>query len=550
MDYKKLANLLFPDVEKTPDYYENLYPQRDLKDSARVTRFAPSPTGYLHIGGLYAALVAKLTAHATDGVFYLRIEDTDKKREVERGIEAITDGLKTFGITADEGRLGEDSEKGDYGPYRQSERRDIYRCFAKSLTEQGLAYPCFCTAEELESLRAEQEDENFKGYYGKYARCRNLTYEQVESNINSGMPWTLRLRSMGDADKKIVFDDLIRGKIEMPQNIMDIVLLKTDGIPTYHFAHCVDDHLMRTTHVVRGDEWIASVPTHIELFKACGFKVPKYAHIAPIMKRSESEGKRKLSKRKDPEAAVSYYAQMGYPAESVTEYLLTLANSNFEQWRNANKDMPVSKFPFNIKKMSSSGALFDLVKLDDVSKNVISRFTAQKVYDGVSEWAKSYDKEFSKVLLADPEYAKSIFALGRGGKKPRKDYSKWNEVREFVSYFYDEFYENEFTLPDNVTSADAAAIIKSYLEVYDSADSKDDWFEKIKSICEPLGYTPSVKDYKQNPSAFKGHVGDVSTVIRIAVTGRQNTPDLYDVMNILGAERTVARLKSALENID
>ena len=549
MDNIKLANLLFGDVDKTPEYYEKLYPERELKQGARVTRFAPSPTGFLHIGGLFAAFVSKLTAQATDGIFYLRIEDTDKKREVKGGVGEIVRGLTTFGVTPDEGRISDDEETGEYGPYIQSSRREIYRCFAKELTAKGLAYPCFCSEEELARIRLSQENEPVKGYYGKYARCRELSFDEIERRVKDGQPWVLRLRSMGDAQNRVSFDDAIKGKIDMPENIMDIVLLKTDGIPTYHFAHCVDDHLMRTTHIVRGDEWIASVPVHLQLFRYCGFKPPKYAHIAPIMKE-EGTGKRKLSKRNDPEAAVSYYDEMGYPAQSVREYLLTLANSSFEQWRKANKTEPQSSFPFNLKKMSVSGALFDLVKLDDVSKNVIAGFDADTVYELVSEWAEKYDRELYEALTRDSEYAKKIFSLGRGGKKPRKDFSKWSEVKDYVAYFYTEFYKNELNMPENVSAADAAEIIRRYSETYNPADDKDEWFGAIKSICEPLGYTPSVKDYKAQPDRFKGHVGDVSTVIRIAVTGRQNTPDLYDVMNIIGEEEIKRRLKSAYEKLN
>lgn len=549
MDNKKLAQLLFPEVTKTPEYYEELYPERALPEGARVTRFAPSPTGYLHIGGLFASLVAELTARKSGGIFYLRIEDTDKKREVEGGIQGIIDGLTRFGIKIDEGRISEMEDSGAYGPYRQSERKEIYQTFAKMLVENGMAYPCFCTEEELEQIRAAQENEPIKGYYGKYAKSRNLTFEQIEEKIKQGKAWTLRFKSEGDIEKKIVFTDFIKGKIEMSENVLDIVLLKQDGIPTYHFAHCVDDHLMRSTHIVRGDEWIASVPVHIQLFKACGFKVPKYAHIAPIMKEERNEagevtGKRKLSKRKDPEAAVSYYAEVGFPAESVTEYLLTLANSNFEDWRRANPDLPARDFPFNLKKMSASGALFDLIKLNDVSKNVISKFSAEKVYDNVLEWARENDEAFAQELSADKDYALKMFGIDRGGKKPRKDIAKWSEVKDYYAYFFESEYKNDYALPENIAAEDALKILEEYGKLYSQKDEKDEWFSKIKSLCEPLGFTPNVKEYKKNPEQFKGHVGDVSTVIRIAVTGRRNTPDLYAIMRLLGQEETVKRLNT------
>lgn len=546
-DFEKLANLLFSDIDKTPEYYEQLYPQRPLKEGARVSRFAPSPTGFLHIGGLFAAMVAKLNASTTNGVFFLRIEDTDKKREITDGVSEIIKGLEAFGVTPDEGVMGFEKEEGNYGPYQQSHRREIYRCFAKDLVLKGLAYPCFCSEEELNALREKQETEGVnKGYYGKWAHCRNLSYEEQEKLIKEGKPYVLRLRSPGNEEHKISFDDLVKGKIEMPENIMDVVLLKTDGIPTYHFAHAVDDHLMRTTHVIRGDEWIASVPLHIQLFKCCGFKVPKYAHIAPIMKE-ENGGKRKLSKRKDPEAAVTYYSQEGYPKESVIEYLLTLANSNFEDWRKTNKTAPQSAFPFNLKKMSASGALFDLAKLNDVSKNVISVMSAEEVYTLVTDWAKEYNEKLYALLTRDPEFSTKLFSIDRGTAKPRKDIAKWSEIESYCEYFFDELYTPDYTMPENVSNEEAAAILKKYLEVYSHSQDKDGWFDTVKSICEPLGYTPNVKEYKKNPEAYKGHVGDVSSVIRIAVTSRRNTPDLYAIMQLLGEEKVRERIAAAIK---
>ncbi len=548
-EHERLAALLFPDVTETVEDLEARFPARNLKEGARVTRFAPSPTGFLHIGGLFSALISKLNAATTGGVFLLRIEDTDKKREITDGVSEIIKGLGAFGIDIDEGVIGFEQETGDYGPYQQSRRAGIYHVVAKRLVEQGLAYPCFCSEETLSAIREEQEKAGtpIKGYFGKWARCRDLTFEQQRERIESGAPYTLRLRSFGSEDKRISFDDLIKGKIEMPENTQDVVLLKTDGIPTYHFAHAVDDHFMRTTHVIRGDEWISSVPLHIQLFKTCGFRVPKYAHISPVMKE-ENGGKRKLSKRKDPEAAVTYYAEQGYPKESVLEYLLTLANSNFEDWRRANPDAPQSDFPFNLKKMSVSGALFDLTKLTDVSKNVISRFTAEKVLADTLAWAKEYDPVLAELLGADEAFAKAIFSIDRGTAKPRKDIGKWNEVRDYAAYFYDALYENDLSaLPENLTKAQCAEILSAYLAVYDPADDKDGWFARIKDLCEPLGYTPNVKEYKKNPDAFKGHVGDVSTVIRVAVTGRRNTPDLYSILQILGEQTVRARLNAAIE---
>ncbi len=550
MDNIKLAELLFPDITKTPDDIEKLYPPRELKEGARVTRFAPSPTGYLHIGGLFGALVDVLTAKASGGISYLRIEDTDKKREIDDGVSAIINGFKAFGIEFDEGVTGFGTEKGAYGPYTQSQRVEIYQTIAKSLVEKGLAYPCFCTADELAALREQQEQDEalIRGYFGKYAKCRNLTFEQIEENIKAGKPYVLRFRSDGSDDKRIFFDDIIRGKIEMPENTIDEVLLKSDGIPTYHFAHVCDDHFMRTTHVIRGEEWISSVPKHIALFKACGYKTPKYAHTPQLMKIDEQDGtKRKFSKRKDPEAAVKYFVDKGFPKESLIEYLLTLLNSNFEDWRRANEKADLFSFPFNLKKMSASGCLFDLMKLTNISKKVISTMSAEDIYSRLAEWAKVYDEEFYNILIKDKDYAVNILNIDREVPKPRKDIAKWDEVRDYVSYFYNEIYSPDLTLPENISKSDAAAILKAYIQVVDCSDDKDTWFGKMKEICEPLGFTPNVKEYKKNPDAFKGHVGDVSTVIRIALTSRQNTPDLHAIIALLGDDEVKARLNKAID---
>ena len=545
-DYKELANLLFPNIDKTPDYYEELYPLRKLKEGARVTRFAPSPTGYLHFGNLYTCMATYVTAKATDGVFYVRVEDTDQKRKVDGAVSAMLKGLSVYGIVADEGVIGENEEKGDYAPYYQSARKDIYQAYAKSLVMQGLAYPCFCSAEELDEIRASQENEDIKGYYGKYAKCRNLSLDEIKKKIESGAEWTLRLKSPGDAEKKCYFDDMIKGKIEMPENIQDIVLLKSDGIPTYHFAHAIDDHLMRTTHVVRGDEWIASVPVHLQLFKVLGFKPVKYAHVAPIMKE-ENGGKRKLSKRKDPEAAVSYYAEAGYPAESVNEYLMTILNSNFEDWRRANKDADILSFPFNFKKMSASGALFDYAKLTDVSKNVISKMSAEKVFDLTYKWAEEYQPQLYELFSKDKEKATAILNIDRENKKPRKDIAKWSEVLDYVGYMYDETFTPCYQLSGNANPKLAVNVIEEYLKVFDINDDKDAWFNRMKEICPLVGCTPNVKEYKAEPEKYAGHVGDVSTVIRVALTGRTNTPDLFSITKLLGEETVRKRLNSALK---
>ncbi len=542
---KELANILFPNVTETPEQLLEKFPKRELKEGARVTRYAPSPTGFMHIGNLFSAFISERVAHTTGGVFYVRIEDTDKKREVEGGVSGILRDLSAFGCVVDEGVIGENEEKGIYGPYHQSCRKEIYHVFAKSLTEQGLAYPCFCSSEALDSIRKNQEANKITtGYYGQFAVCRNLTLEEIKKNLNEEKPFVLRLRSPGSDEGKVIFEDMIKGKIEMPENTQDIVLLKTDGIPTYHFAHAVDDHLMGTTHVVRGDEWIASAPIHLQLFKLLGFRPPKYAHISPLMKE-ENGGKRKLSKRKDPEAAVSFYFEQGYPAVSVREYLLTLANSNFEEWRRANKNAEQDSFPFNLKKMSSSGALFDLIKFEDVSKNVISLIPAEEIYNYISDWAEKYDPEFYRLFTASPEFSKRIFSIDRGGNKPRKDIAKWSEVPEYTRYFFEK--PRVYDLPENIGKQEFKNILSAYKNIYDENADKDSWFAAMKGICEGLGFCPEVKEYKKNPDAFKGHVGDVSTAVRVAVTGRRNTPDLYEIMKLLGRDEVIARIEKAIE---
>lgn len=546
-DCAKIAELLFPHIQKTPADLEAQYPPRQLPEGARVTRFSPSPTGYLHIGGLFGALADYMTARQSGGVVYLRIEDTDKKREIGDGVAAILDGLEAFGITFDEG-VTKDGENGTYGPYTQSARVVIYQIMAKDLVRRGLAYPCFCTAEELAELRDRQEREGalLRGYFGKYAKCRDLSDEEIEANLKAGKPYVLRLRSDGDEARRIVIEDMARGKLEMPENIIDEVLLKSDGVPTYHFAHVCDDHFMRTTHVIRGEEWLPSLPKHIALFRACGFRVPKYAHTPQIMKiDEETGGKRKISKRKDPEAAVSHFAAEGYPAQSVKEYLLTLLNSNFEDWRRANPTAELTAFPFNLKKLSVSGALFDMVKLRDVSKLCISRMTAEEVYERTLAWAKVYDEAFAQRLDADREKALGMLALDRGGKKPRKDLAAFSEVQPYFSYMYDDLYKADYTLPEHIDPRDAAAILEQYVTVWSPEDDKDTWFAKVKSICAPLGFAAEMRDWKADPESYKGNVSDVSTVIRVAVTGRTNTPDLCTILRLLGRETVCTRLSAA-----
>jgi len=552
MNYKDLANLIFPDV-KDISYYEEKYPKRNLKEGAIVTRFAPSPTGFVHIGGLYQALIARKVATQTEGVFFLRIEDTDQKREVENGITDIVNSLKDFGIEPDEGMINETEEKGNYGPYKQSLRGDIYKAYAKYMIEIGKAYPCFCTPEEVEEIRKKQEAAKVRpGYYGVWAKCRNLTVEEMAEKIKAGEKYIIRFKSPGREDRKIKHHDVIKGNVTFPENDQDIVIIKGDGLPTYHFAHVVDDHLMGTTHVIRSDEWLSSVPLHLQLFHEIGFKVPKYVHISPIMK-NDNGNKRKLSKRKDPEAAVSYYAKEGIPGEAVKEYLLNIANSNFENWRRQNPTEDIDKFDLQLNKMSVSGALFDMVKLLDVSKTVISRFDAEKVYNESLAWAEKYDEELANMLKGNKEYALKVFGIERGNKKPRKDIAKWSDVKENIEYMYDElYYAKTQEYPYQVINKkdDIVKILDLYLEKYynETAD-KQEWFDKIKELAGELGYAKEVKEFKANPEKYKAHVGDVSTVLRVALTGRTNTPDMYEIMKILGKERMAERFKKAKESL-
>lgn len=544
-DFEKLAELLLPNITHTPAYYEAQYPARNLPEGAAVTRIAPSPTGYLHLGVLFMALTNRIMADSTGGLMYIRIEDTDKKREVEGGTEDIVNGLHHFGIDLDEGFTFA-GQKGSYGPYRQSDRAEIYQTYVKELIKQGLAYPCFCTAEELEAVRAAQEKDKIRtGYHGKWARHRDITYTEAKELIEAGKPYVVRLKSGGSEERRITFTDGIKGKIEMPENDEDFVLLKSDGIPTYHFAHAVDDHLMHTTHVIRGDEWISSTPKHLELFRILGFKAPKYAHVAPIMKMDDG-GKRKISKRKDPEAAVRYFTEEGFPPEAVIEYLMTIASSEFEQWRRANKTASYKTFPFQLKKMSLSGALFDGQKLLDVSRNCISTKSAAEVTEKIMGWAEQFQPAFAALLMRDPAYTGRVFAIDRDVPKPRKDLAKWSDAAEYAAYFYDETFTACYQpLPESIDGVTAAQMLRAYLAVYDPADDKSEWFEKIKGICPAFGFAPDMKTYKAEPEAYRGHPGDVSTLIRLAVTGRVNTPDLCGIMQTLG-ETAIRRIEDAI----
>ena len=553
MTNKDLADLIFPNITKTIEDYEKMYPKRDLPESAVVTRFAPSPTGFVHMGSLLASFIERKAAKDTNGIFYLRIEDTDQERKVENGIEGITTDLKNFGITIDEGALSETEEIGAYGPYIQSKRKEIYDAFIKYFLENGMAYPCFCSKEELDNIRNAQEKRKDRiGYYGRYAKCRKIPIEDAYGKIKNGEEFIIRLKSPGDFEKKIVVKDLVKGNISFPENDLDIVIMKKDGLPTYHFAHLVDDYLMRTTHVIRGDEWVSSLPTHVQLFNMLGVKPPKYAHISPIMKE-ENGVKRKLSKRKDPEAAMSYYHEKGIPTEAVQLYLMTLANTNFEQWMDANKDKTIDDFEFSFNKISKSGGLFDIEKLHNISKNYLSRIKATEFYDMLVNYSKEYDEEFYELITKYKDFTIGLLNIEREQKKPRKDYACFSEVKELVWYMYDELFDKheknyEFT---NITDKDEIIkLMNTYIEkYYDQKDEQQDWFEKIKDLSEEFGYAREVKEYKANPDNYKGHVGDVSTVIRVALTTKSMTPNLYDIMKLFGKERIIKRIEQLEKNI-
>ena len=547
MDYQALADLLFPHVTETPEQVEARFPARTLPEGAVVTRMAPSPTGFVHLGNLVQGMISERMAHQSGGVLFLRVEDTDAKREVPGAVQVLIESLKFYNIHFDEG-VSVDGDVGIYGPYHQRQRAAIYHVFAKQLVSEGKAYPCFCTEEELSAIREQQEaGKETTGYYGKYAIWRDRSAEEIRAQLDAGHPWVLRFRSEGSIENQFKFDDLVKGKLTITENDVDHVLLKSDGIPTYHFAHAVDDHLMRTTHVVRGDEWLPSLPFHIQLFKALGFKLPKYVHIGPLMKM-DGTSKRKLSKRKDPELALTYYKAEGFPTQAVREYLMTVLNSNFEDWRRANPDADIEAFKFSPKKLNPAGSLFDYAKLVDVSKNVISRMDAETVYSLLLDWAKEFDADFAAKLEENPDYARKILAIGRGGKKPRKDLAVWKDAKPYMDFFYDDYLQAPEFDPafDKALIAD---VLNRFLESYDIADDSTVWFNKVKAITEAIGFTTDMKAYKADPTAFPGTVADVSTFIRQAVTGKTNSPDLYTVMQILGAERTCQRIRSTIASL-
>ena len=547
MDYNKLAELLFPHITKTPADYEAMYPQRDLPEGAKVTRLGPSPTGFIHLGNLYGAFVDERLAHQSGGKFYLRIEDTDDKRFVEGAVEIIINSLRFFGINFDEGATMT-GDVGEYGNYTQSQRGEIYQCFAKKLVAEGKAYPCFMTAEEIDEIRAQQEaNKENPGIYGKWALSRGLTFEEIEEKVKAGVPYVVRLKSDGDMSlpedqiRRVQVEDAIRGTLDFPANDQDTVILKATGIPTYHFAHVVDDHLMRTTHVVRGAEWLPSLPIHVELFEKMGWDMPIYCHTAQLMKIDEETGnKRKLSKRHDPELSLDYYRNEGYHPAAVREYLLTILNSNFEEWRMANPDADIDEFEFTTEKMSNSGALFDLNKLNDISKDVLLKISAADLYDFLKGWADEFKPELA-YMFEDRAYLEKILDIGRAEAKPRKDHVYAQQMVDNLSYFFDETFKMEDEFPAE-TAADLPAILKAYLASYDHADDQSGWFEKIRQITQDMGYAVKPKDFKKNPDQFKGHVGHVSTAIRVALMGRQQSPDVWEIQQILGEKRTRERI--------
>ena len=545
MDHLALAELLFPQVTETPEEVEARFPHRQLPEGAVVSRMAPSPTGFVHLGNLVQGMISERMTHQSGGVLFLRVEDTDAKREVPGAIEVLIDTLAHYGINFDEGAT-HTGDNGNYGPYRQRQRAAIYHVFAKKLVSEGKAYPCFCTEEELSAAREQQEaNKETTGYYGKYAIWRDRSIEDIKAQLDAGNPWVLRFRSEGSIENQFKFDDLVKGKLTITENNIDHVLLKSDGIPTYHFAHAVDDQLMRTTHVVRGDEWLPSLPFHIQLFKALGFKLPKYVHIGPLMKM-DGTSKRKLSKRKDPELALTYYKAEGFPIQAIKEYMLTVLNSNFEDWRRANPDADLDAFKFSPKKLNPAGSLFDNAKLTDISKNVISRMDAALVYDLLLAWAQEFDAEFGAKLAADKEFAIQILAIGRGGKKPRKDLATWKDAKPYMGFFYDEYLESP-VFDEKFTADTVKTVLQKFLDRYDPADDSAQWFDKVKAITEEIGFTTDMKAYKADPAAFLGTVADVSAMIRLAVTGKQNSPDLFTVMQILGKDRACGRIENTIK---
>ncbi len=544
MDYAKLAERLLPGDYFPPEHYEKIYPPRALPSGAEVTRLAPSPTGFIHLGNLFVAIANERVAHRSGGILYLRIEDTDEKRKVDGAVEAVKNALRYFDIKFDEGAEIEGA-KNAYAPYYQRQRAEIYRSFVKRLIACGRAYPCFCTEEELSALREKQTAEKkITGYYGEFAACRNLSEEDIYRMLDEGKPYVIRLRSLGNPENKIAFHDEIKGDITVTENDQDVVILKSDAIPTYHFAHAIDDHFMRTTLVIRGEEWLASLPIHIELFDALGFKRPRYGHNCSLMKQ-DGETRRKLSKRKDPELSLEFYRREGYFARAVKVYMLTLLNSNFEEWYLKNSDAPLEEFKFTVGKMGKSGALFDLDKLNDISKNELARLSAEAMYDFLSSWAREYGTEMQKSYFDDKAYMLKVLELcmGTAGKKRRKDFTTAKQGVELISYFFGVSVRADDYRVDGVTKK---RILEEYSRTFDYSDDASAWFAKVKEVAAKLGFAADMKEYKANPEAYQGNVADVAEVLRIAITGRANTPDLWTIIHILGEEKCRARVERAL----
>ena len=542
---EQLAELLFGGIDKTPEYYEEKYPKRSLPEGAPVTRIGPSPTGFVQLGNLYNAIIGERLAHQNGGTFFLRIEDTDAKREVEGAVELVISAMDFFGIHFDEG-ASVDGDNGAYGPYRQRLRKEVYQCYAKELVKKGLAYPCFCSEDDLSKMREEQISDKLNfGYYGKWAKCRDLSIDDIKKRIENGDKYVLRFKSNGDENNHVEVYDGIRGMLNVSENYQDFVLLKSDGIPTYNFAHVIDDHLMRTTHVVRGEEWLSTLPIHVQLFDALGFDRPVYCHTAVLMKM-DGDTKRKLSKRKDPELGLEYYRSEGYAPRAVWEYLMTVLNSNFEEWRLENPDAPIDDFKFSLDKMSNSGALFDIMKFEDVSREVLLRTPANKIYDEFSDWLKEYDPEFYKLFTRDKNYSEKIIDVGRNGNRPRKDLTSWKQARDFFSFYFPETFKVEDEFPERVSKEDRYKILKQYLTSFNIKDDNSEWFQKIRDITESMGYAVKPKDFKKNPDMYKGSVSDVSGVIRVAITGRTNSPDLWEICQIIGEDEMTRRINLAI----
>ena len=552
MTNKDLANLIFPNITKTVEDYEKEYPERNLKEGACVTRFAPSPTGYMHLGGFFQALIDFTIANNTDGVFYLRNEDTDQKREVEKAVELITSTLNHYNIVPDEYEYNGET-KGNYGPYIQSERKEIYHAFIKHLIEIGRAYPCFCTKDEIDEMRHTQEERKMRpGYYGRYARCNTLSVEEAINKIKNKEPYVIRFRSNGNFENKIIFNDLVKGRLHLNENDIDDEIMKSDNLlPTYHFAHVVDDHLMHTTHVVRGEEWLPSVPKHIQMFEAFGFTPPNYIHT-PLIIKKDGESIRKISKRKDPEASMSYYDELGYPTLAVIESLMTIINSNYEIWHTENPDESYLDFKFNPQKMSSSGALYDLDKLNNISKEIISKMSAEELFEQSYSWAKKYNENLVKIIEKDKEYYKGILNIEREKVKPRKDIAHYSDIEDLIWYMYDDIYNekiSEYEWQKITDKKEITEILNKYIENYYTDESQEEWFNNVKKLAEELGYASNMKEYKKNPENFKGNVADIATVLRVALTSKSNTPDLYEIMKLFGKDRVENRYKELIKKL-